>query len=196
MWAVISGADGSGKAVIAEWFVREDFQNKSKKVLKAKDEFHQEMLNSANYTHTALECADMMHGANVFSIRSLWENGEIFLPLARKFQEITVQEYETGIQCYNLIKSIIPAPSCFVYCKIDARSAMDRAMLKGESFHQDKLKAMINLYDEMFEKINIPVLEIDMTKSIDQSLKDLDYAVQSIKASGSDNQSIWKRTVF
>lgn len=197
MWAIISGPDGSGKKVISEWFVRENFQNESLPIKQSKHEFFKEMLNAASYLATASRCADMMHNADVFTVRSFWENGEIFLPLARKFQQITAQEYETALECYESMKNWVTAPTCFIYCKIDLKNAMERSMLKGQPLDQDRLRTQIRLYDEFFEKLSgVPVLELNMNQPIDAALRDLDYSVQSVKSSRLDAQTVWRRTLF
>lgn len=196
MWAIISGSDGSGKNVISEWFVRESFQNESQPIKTSKDGFFKEMLNMSEYLATAIRCGDMMHNSDVFTIRSFWECGEIYLPLAKRFQEITAQEYETGIECYESMKSLVTAPTCFVHCKIDLKSALERSMLKGQPLDQNRLKYQLELYEKFFEKISIPVLEIDMTKQIDVALKDLDYSVMSVKGSRLDAQTVWRRNLF
>lgn len=196
MWAIISGVDGSGKKVISEWFVRENFQDKTKPLKNSKDGFFKELLNASSYLSLATECADLMHNSDIFSVRSFWENGEIYLPLAKKFEEITTQEYETGIECYESMKGFVAAPTCFVYCKIDLKNASDRAMLKGQPLDQNRLKYQMKLYEDFFSKITIPVLEIDMTKQIDLALKDLDYSVMSVKSSSLDAQTIWRKTLF
>lgn len=196
MWTVISGIDGSGKQVISEWFIRENFQNKTKPIKESKDGFFKELLAASSYLSTAVDCADLMHNSDIFTIRSFWENGEIYLPLAKKFEEITTQEYETGVACYESMKTLVAAPTCFVYCKIDLKMASDRALLKGQPLDQNRLKFQMKLYEEFFDKISIPVLEIDMTKQIDAVLKDLDYSVMSIKSSSLDAQTIWRRCLF
>lgn len=196
MWMVISGADNSGKTVIAEAMTKERYESKTKPVVNHKNGFFREILNSYNYMSTDMYCARRSFGSDIFSTRSVWDNGEVFLPMARKFEEITKQEYEILYEAYDSIKTSLNAPSCFIYCKITLKQALDRASLKGESVDQDRLRYQLELYEKFLSNVRVPVLEIDMDKKIDESLKDLYFHVDSMKATQLSDTGIWTRTVF
>jgi deoxyadenosine/deoxycytidine kinase len=196
MWMVISGPDNSGKSIIAEALTKERYESKTRSVVDHKNGFFKEILNSHNYMATDIYCSRRAFGGDLFSTRSTWDNGEVFLPMARKFEEITKQEYDVLTEAYESIKGVLQAPTCFIYCKITLRQAIDRAMLKGESVDQDKLKYQIELYEKFFESVRVPVLEIDMDKKIDESLKDLYFHVDSMKATQLSDTGIWIKTVF
>jgi hypothetical protein len=196
MWMVISGVDNSSKSVVAEAMTKERYESKTKPVQNHKNGFFREILNSYNYISTDLYCSRRSFGSDIFSTRSVWDNGEVFLPLARKFEEITKQEYEVLLEAYELVKMSIQAPSCFIYCKITLRQALNRASLKGESIDQDRLKYQIHLYEKFFEQVRVPVLEIDMDKKVDESLKDLYFHVDSMKSLQMSDSGIWTKTVF
>lgn len=198
MWTMVLGHQGSGKNVIKDMLVKEEFEffNNNFDYDIATPLGH-EISVSMSFLKTQIHASDLMSRRNIVTVGSFWSGMEIHVPLGKEMLELS--DYDCAIlnKIYDGVKDGLKAPDCVIFCSAsNIQASLDRITMRDQTIQQEKLRLSRELYKKFAEKIKVPVISIDATLSSENVQKDLNYGIASIKAASLSGKTIWERRFF
>jgi deoxyadenosine/deoxycytidine kinase len=195
MWILICGSLANGKQVIAEHlekhhgftFLREKPASSQLSGLSVELDWFVQRLHNHKKAQADMDETDTV------TIRSLWDQKEVFIPT---FQDDYLPEYQLMQRLFNEIESQLKPPHMIIFMRGRKLDAYNRMELTGrERVNEAVYDKVQSLYEEFIHKIGIPVVEIEPV-SADKIIDMVEYGVASIKASKLSDQTIWTRKFY
>lgn len=199
MWICVMGAEGSGKNVIADILTKRNFQRIEHKLADGQEgELFQEFNYMTKRLSEQLAAQAVMQKQDVFTFRSIWDSYNVMLPTAKDSFKIGMHEELFMDILHNNISSSehLQPPHCVVFTKMSQQDIRDRMMLKGKQPSDDEIVNQIKYYEQFMSRIRVPVLEIDMNNKPEDVRNELNFSIDSMKATAQSAQSIWRRSMF
>ncbi len=196
MWIMIMGAEGTGKEVIADILEKRNFARISQR--PTGEELYPDLDYVTRRLGEQLSAQAIMHKKDVFTIRSIWDTLQVMaMTSVHMNRQSPFEAAALNIFSKNLYKNeqIVP-PHCVVYCKLNQRDMQDRLLLKGRQPNDQEMTKQIELYDAFSFKIRIPIIELDMGQKPHIIRDELNFSIDSMKATSLASQSIWGREMF
>lgn len=198
MWAIVLGHPGSGKNVVKDMLVKEEFEFFHNKFdCDISSPLGYEISVSMSLFKTQIQASDLMSRRNIVTVGSFWSGMEIHVPLNKEMLELSDYDYAILNKVYDGVKDGLKAPDCVIFCSAsNLQASLDRITMRNQLIQQEKLSLSRELYKKFAEKIKVPLISIDATLSQENVQKDLNYGITSIKAANLSGKTIWERRMF
>lgn len=195
MWIQVIGAAGSGKSVIVDYLLRNDYELID---VHRKDDngdyFLRELYFAEKRLHEQISAQDLMDRKDVVTVRSFWDSHEVFVKVAHHFHHITDSGREILNTMYRPLvhAPILKPPHATIYVRMPNMSAYNRMLLKNVDVDSDIYNKQVEFYEEYVTKIRSPLIEIDGAQTQDIIIKQLEFDLASIKLTAHGG-NIWQK---
>lgn len=199
---MVLGATGTGKRVVADSLINDDFEllEPNFDVAVDLDNYSKELTFFMRRLRTQLQAASLKDRRDIVTVRSFYDQHECFQRAMLDQTMITKKDFESFEIIYSNLfdaEKLSEPPDAVVYMKTNKMSALNRqALTGGRDVTQDFFHREIEYYEKFVEKIAVPLIEIDAADKPDKIKNALDFGVSSLKAANLGGKSIWRRSFF
>lgn len=196
MWIVVMGAEGTGKKVVGDILIKRNFDVVTHKLA------NETQMVDLNYVTMRLAeqlaAQSVMHKKDIFTYRTIWDTLDVMAPVSRHMMKSTPEE-ETALSIFsknlNWSEHIQP-PHAVVLTKLDKRQIQDRLLLNGRQPNDEQISKQLELYAEFINRVRVPVIELNMGQDPIAIRDELNFSIDSMKATHQASQTIWRRSFF
>jgi hypothetical protein len=191
MFLLMSGAEGSCKQQVAKAFEKDGYTTLSLDAVLPSDEF--EILQKRIDLHR--EAEKLSKRKNIVMIRSPYESVYVYGRLKLQNNQLSKKDYERLEDQLN--HADLQPPDMMVYLYHSAKmSAFNRMLLCNQDPVEEDYDDICSLYNEIVDRVKIPLVKCDVSQNFDTVLKDLDFSIAAVRSIRLDMSSIYKKEMF
>lgn len=195
MLLIISGAPGSCKRKVAEFLQTKQFEiavnprhypnyPDIETAIAAKVENYNRLLSKAS-------------DSDIVLIGSPWEDIDVWFQTLVRIHRLSQSEFDNIVSIFKSHRLDAPPTAVMFLHQASIANAVNRLSLSGKSdLHGEHLFHLMKRYEEWSKHVAVPLLDIEVTTRIDETLNEVDFATESIRTSKLHVSNIWSRSFY